>query len=906
MRKPKAVEAVPIAVKAVKASASKKPAKKAASKSVPKKKTAVTPKKSSKKAPANVLGKSIVITSSDNLDRKIQIVEKISANAKRKAPLETKKSFPSLAEFKTHIHLGLMTPFKMQVDQTQLVSNIARYAGTAFVVVGAFLTMYNMNVLGYTLDRSQQAQVVSTCTSEAGCDTSAGANSSTGAVPGTSVDTTPDVDISLTPSGDVISESVSVTVTVPLATRIDVIARDGSFVQSLGTFTRSTDLVWSGTWNTRDFRDGEYRLSVLVTNGYGSYTEEQSDVYRIENFPLDTTQSSGETTQNPNATNTAATTSPADEESATDDFEVAINMDEPLHDVVHIETRVEGGEMVRHYTKPRTSAAYTLLGNASLVGGGEWRYVFDTARLEDGEYDIRTQVITTEGNTLTDTEEGVMILNATEDDEATSTQDTVSDAEEGMEPLVRLELTKTGEVAGSVDAYIHVRDATFVELYLVPERALASRFLGLATRQSDDVWRYRIDTKSVPNGTYTLYANIRHAYGDTRSEGIALGVANKTETTVQKEEQDAVDALRATGKIVDNVLYTDESVSTTPKFAQAPELVSPLLPTQYELLKEDLGDTLSEETKDLLDLYDKEVNRLMNTFRKALRSGDTETARETLAELERARDRIIRELPYGEDESDSLSRIKTYMETITQDIKERTERSENIIKERTGEDIEKDSDADSVSDYDEINLYATNPFSADTDLDGYVDGIEILGGFDPNDATPEANVRYESPKDTGVVREDILSVDTIAGISGENESSRAHIGGTALPNSFVTLYIFSTPIVVTVKTDAKGNWSYVLDKELEDGEHQVYVGMTDNAGKIVAKSNPFTFVKTAEAFTSATAKAPAVIGGTEDVPALIGERAYLIIGSIAIVAVGLVLILIGLHVRPKETSLQIA
>src|SRR3989344_2780218 len=73
--------------------------------------------------------------------------------------------------------------------------------------------------------------------------------------------------------------------------------------------------------------------------------------------------------------------------------------------------------------------------------------------------------------------------------------------------------------------------------------------------------------------------------------------------------------------------------------------------------------------------------------------------------------------------------------------------------------------------------------------------------------------------------------------------------GQALPNSFITLYIYSTPIVVTVKTDSKGEWQYVLDKELENGDHTIYTATVNNSGNIIAKSSPYLFTKTAEAAT---------------------------------------------------------
>jgi hypothetical protein len=46
-----------------------------------------------------------------------------------------------------------------------------------------------------------------------------------------------------------------------------------------------------------------------------------------------------------------------------------------------------------------------------------------------------------------------------------------------------------------------------------------------------------------------------------------------------------------------------------------------------------------------------------------------------------------------------------------------------------------DTDGDSVSDGDEVNIYGTNPLVADTDGDGMSDGQEIKAGTNPNDAS---------------------------------------------------------------------------------------------------------------------------------------------------------------------------
>lgn len=46
-------------------------------------------------------------------------------------------------------------------------------------------------------------------------------------------------------------------------------------------------------------------------------------------------------------------------------------------------------------------------------------------------------------------------------------------------------------------------------------------------------------------------------------------------------------------------------------------------------------------------------------------------------------------------------------------------------------DTNSDSDADGLSDFEEINTYKTDPAAPDTDRDGYNDGAEVKAGYDP-------------------------------------------------------------------------------------------------------------------------------------------------------------------------------
>lgn len=201
-----------------------------------------------------------------------------------------------------------------------------------------------------------------------------------------------------------------------------------------------------------------------------------------------------------------------------------------------------------------------------------------------------------------------------------------------------------------------------------------------------------------------------------------------------------------------------------------------------------------------------------------------------------------------------------------EEIVQRTEQHHvQVIEQRTGARVFTDSDNDGISDYDEINIFHTDPTKRDTYGTGYSDGAALLGqsstigqvaGTTTSSSIALAGgLAVENPKLTGTTQANILNVGSVAAIEfkdiegGKKEIAKALFKGKALPNSFVKVYLFSDPIVVTVKTDDQGNWSYILDKTLPDGAHTAYVAMVDNGGRILAKSAPLPFIKEASALT---------------------------------------------------------
>ncbi len=202
-----------------------------------------------------------------------------------------------------------------------------------------------------------------------------------------------------------------------------------------------------------------------------------------------------------------------------------------------------------------------------------------------------------------------------------------------------------------------------------------------------------------------------------------------------------------------------------------------------------------------------------------------------------------------EDESGlpvSFEKSKRDVQDTLSEFQQVLNEKKNIIESRQGEYVFKDSDSDGISDYDEIYIYKTDPNNPRTKGEGKTDGEKIAEGINPLSDTDQ-KINFQDPRED---KESFVTssykVDKVELIK---EEKKLVFEGTALPNTYITLYIYSTPIVVTVKTDTNGQWSYSLEKELENGEHQMYVATNDTSGKIVARSNPILFTKSAEAAT---------------------------------------------------------
>jgi hypothetical protein len=226
----------------------------------------------------------------------------------------------------------------------------------------------------------------------------------------------------------------------------------------------------------------------------------------------------------------------------------------------------------------------------------------------------------------------------------------------------------------------------------------------------------------------------------------------------------------------------------------------------------------------------------------------------------------------------------------------------HLFTERIGARMFIDTDGDGITDFDEVNIFHTDPLLVDTDRDGFPDGAELLartnprGGFTKEGGemgtSSEANdesTTFEDPTVSGIAEPQLLFVQNVrmseerVDHTGTTRGGVIKFEGTAPPNSFVTLYVFSQTIAVTIKTDATGGWVYDFDKELPNGEHTVFAALTDERGHILAKSDPFIFVKDGARVLSSTAASPTESGKETSKTTWVIACLALLLGAIGIV-----------------------
>ncbi len=401
----------------------------------------------------------------------------------------------------------------------------------------------------------------------------------------------------------------------------------------------------------------------------------------------------------------------------------------------------------------------------------------------------------------------------------------------------------------------------------------------LLSRPGIDVWTTVIDMAALPAGKYRIQARILHADGrESQTEPYAISVLHpeKPTPTLQSRAPEVSDATLAPTGVSTSVRVTEKD--------------------KKQLLAR-ISDPSSCTNQEECEIYCRShpgVSELCSEFaRPAFRAPRTpppslievveEKKISALLESMNRPTLLPQEVIKAEDLKQYCAQVENFSvcadvvaqadanvgQAVVEEQREAMRRARveerAVFTDRVGTRLFVDVDRDGVTDYDEVALYNTDPNSADTDQDGYSDGAELLARTNPRGGVQivqegtttekggDESVAFMSPLIAGVTEPELLVVEDVkvleVGVNAQGSSTvkKMKLSGKAQPNSFVTVYIFSEPIVVTVKADATGAWTYTLEKELPDGTHHVYSAITDAGGRILAKSEPLPFVKVAAA-----------------------------------------------------------
>lgn len=577
-----------------------------------------------------------------------------------------------------------------------------------------------------------------------------------------------------------------------------------------------------------------------------------------------------------------------------------------------------------------------LLLNAEQVTDDTYRYIIPGATLDTGRYTIRVasegkgklgEYLFTIGNFVVkeiedEVEESAATttINSTEtriEDKPLEEEDDDMPAESDQAEDEAIATTSTAKVTpgiiNSFDVYLSQttfseatvvymgapKEASNIEIYLRPEGSYNNLFVT-AAEQVFNTWRFTLDTANIPAGTYELFARgvYQGVFVESKPKLIhieqiapALPTIKQSEVTNnQTDQEDLSDA--------------DKDTSTTSNKTASPS-VPPREFSELSLAPEPQqarNDEPEKITTELLRKRKDNLEVLLRNYSAAAQAGD-----KTMLRL--AKEELDQEIVAISTEEEITDNIEKNVVNRIASLRDRIDTFEELRRNANDGITALDTDKDGVADFDEQALYQTDPENPDSDADGVLDGVEIMRGFNPKDVTNETILAYESPKDViGLTRADVLSITEVTPVVETDDSLgkpqvQSRISGTALPNSYVTLYIYSTPTIVTVKTDDTGAFVYLFEKQLEDGAHEVYVAITDNTGNVIAHSEPFAFVKEAEAFTNAADAAAGPITTTPES----NRSPYAAALGLGVLALGLVLLMLGIGLRTptkQEANLE--
>ncbi|UMX47767.1 MAG: Ig-like domain-containing protein [Candidatus Nealsonbacteria bacterium DGGOD1a] len=433
---------------------------------------------------------------------------------------------------------------------------------------------------------------------------------------------------------------------------------------------------------------------------------------------------------------------------------------------------------------------------------------------------------------------------------------------------------KLTAVAGSaaIKLRIETADAKEVLFYASGGSLSGSIYLGNGTFSAGG-WEYQIDLTNnpLPNGSYAFFARIiRHAGDEYRSTEIFIDInftvpvdevkKNELEQDIEQSGTAIVENKKTISREVEQIVGFIDSGSPAGDSAMEENIRKIAAAVQaIEQLDDLLADKIAQRQRindqiiliqneiarlpdDILPVIRNEKNKKLEDYKSQSVRLDREIAaiRQAIAqkteEKNSLKEMILAAVKGKSNESDIIKRIDDFESVVAS-------REKDIIRQQAV--LRKDTDGDGLTDGQEI-LLGADPLNPDTDADGILDGDEVANGYDPLKSDNFTDIKYHDPRESIPKKTDIYrfdEIDPVSTVTLSGGKTGIRFKGWGLPNSYVTLFIFSSPVIVVVKTDEQGRWNYILDKPLDDGQHEVYAAITNSAGEIEARSEILVFMK---------------------------------------------------------------
>ena len=774
------------------------------------------------------------------------------------------------------------SPYRFPVPSHQHILAIVKYAAPLFIAVGTLFSLVQATTL-YNVNTESNLGSISESLNTEHSDEFTLSESNKGAS-----ETQPQPVVKFT---DVDTSLINISVTVPHATKIEVLATEHEYATMvpLGTAEKIDETNWSFKWKTKEFLSGNYTITLLITNQYGVYefdnVTQQVAIKNPNDGVVESTQlldlaSSTVTNESPNEIVTLSSVA---------------HSNSLVHELI---VSAKDATEVKLYALNEKARSEFYIGQAEKKDSETWQYDWNMMHMSPSTYlvtaktRIRDRVF--DSNTLEFSLYEQSISQVKNISNPTTTPE-----EDVKKVEAVLSIPSHSPLHGVAPISIEASDTERIEIYMQPLKSLTQIYIGTALQKTDELWEYSWQTTQSPNGEYEIFARVytKTSSYDTKKSKIVIRNENVPELTEQQEER--FGSLQKVKKMlrieVDSLQSFSAIHSSTEGNSPAPVYIQSV----DEFLNTVTVDVENEDVefiKNQLDGFRKTLDERIRAFEKATRNEQKEDALKIKGEIENLRSELLKQVSIKLLSSEIIDEINTYISQVSLEKLETVTMNERILKEYIGDILLSDSDSDGLSDYDEMFVYNTNMFSADTDSDGFIDTAELMHGYDPHLSVHEAILEHQSPRDIEDLHDNRLTIVNVAPLTHNGTKHKALITGTGLPNSFVTLYIFSTPIIAHVRTDHIGNWVYIFDKSIESGTHEIIATVTDNSGKIYAKSESFGFTKTNETFNTTDTLQHASVISAQYQDGMSGKL-VLLVSALLIVVFGFVLGYVGFHIK---------